>query len=203
MVRAGAPSRHPLPRSTAGFTLLETLVVMVILTLTLGLLLQLFTHVLQFKSSFLSRIETQRVQALGSQWFRQVVANVHTVPPNAEARFRGKSNQLSGSTFAGLDANAGVPTAFVLELVENDDGTDLIYREEGRLDWVIAKWPGSRTTFRFLDESGHWQDRWPPLQPIEDVQLPVAVMLAQLQNDGQSLWLTRVRSDRVYREQEQ
>lgn len=185
--------RHPSTARNRGFTLLEMLVVIVLTALIMGLLMQVFYYVLQFRETFLTRVEAHRVEVLRSQWLHQVVAHVHPVPEGADEEFRGDANGLQGSTLAPLNIDFGAPTVFSVALESAAGRNVLRYREGGAVDWILAEWPGGSSALQYLDHDGRWQSQW-PVASLGDqtAPLPAAVMLTWSNDNTQRVWVIRL-----------
>ena len=184
-------------RRHGGFTLLEMLVVIVLTALIMGLLMQVFFFVLQFRGTFLNQVENQRTALLRGSWFRQVVRHIEPVPLASNGAFRGSTDDLEGFTLSPLSTEFGLSTPFSLQIERQSDRSVLRYREAAKLDWVLAEWNQAGMTFQYLDRAGRWVSQWPVKGDDEGFALPAAIMLTASEEEAGAggLWLVRLRSD--------
>lgn len=159
-----------------GFTLLEILVVLVLISLIVGLLMQGLSHVLRLRIQFVGQAEQQQTEMLQEKWFRSLVGGIIPTQLENPDQFQGKQTTLAGFTLASLELNAGVPAPLNISLVNNGDLLELRYRTLSEEDWVLAHWRSAKAWFEYLDREGNWHKQWPPVFGVYE-QLPVAVKL--------------------------
>jgi prepilin-type N-terminal cleavage/methylation domain-containing protein len=158
--------------SSAGFTLFEVLVVIVITSLIGAVLMQGFSALLATRLSVAGAIGNLQEAVLSQNI---VVDPLRGLIPDYEDNanvFRGQPRSLSGQTLRPLLAPAGAPAAFkmTLDYDANRNLTVLIYEELGRAKAEIASWAGNTGTFRYRDLNGSWLSAWPP--PTSTSQTP-------------------------------
>jgi len=149
--------------ATAGFTLFEVIVVMVITSLMGAVLTQGFGMILAARLSVTSAIENLQEVVLSQNI---PVDPLRGVLPDFKAgpgQFRGEPRFLSGQTLRPLLSAPGAPTRFTMTLdyETSGDTTVLIYEEPGRPKVVLAKWPGNTQSFKYRDITGVWEPSWP------------------------------------------
>jgi general secretion pathway protein J len=179
-----------------GFTLMEMLVVLVLVSLISTLLIQGLSHVLNLRLRFLSQLEKQTSEALQSHWFREISTGVAPGHPNGKNVFSGNTTRFRGLTLAPLKGMRGVPTPVSLELIPKDGYILLHYKEQNDDDaWEIGRWPGDSARFSYLDTDGRLTDRWPP--PIQNAnQLPEGIFLEVHDPRGLLIWFAAIRGRR-------
>jgi prepilin-type N-terminal cleavage/methylation domain-containing protein len=163
----------------SGFTLLEMLVVLVIVSLVFSLLM----GALHQAGMLQMRLSETQDETLGPQmaedWFRRVIAGIQPDERLAPHVLKGGDKALSALTLEPIaPANAGIPTAFTLSLEEDSAGdkTLLKYTEPG-LSFVLMTLDGRDAHFVFEDETGEETDAWPP-RKTDPPQIPNLVRLA-------------------------
>ena len=164
-------------KSTKGFTLLEMMVVLVLVSLITVLLMQGFGFVVGLQD----RIRQQLVQIqdleLREQWFRIVVRSLHRGRTSDQSTFTGDPTQISGLTLQPLSSDTGLPTK-VQWILEND-GTDsvLTYIEENNEPIALMRWTTEAPEFRYMDSTGTLNETWPP--DAADSSLPFGLFQTQ------------------------
>lgn len=167
-----------------GFTLIEMLVTLAIVALVTGILAQAMSQLARIETL----LEQGQLQGLGQavrgEWVRDALVSLLPGEPGSDERFQGSSTELQGLSAEvprwptpGLatlrlrlhyDAAAG---ATALQVIGNAVGQD------NAQVTALMTWPGRTGRFRYLDESGEWQDAWPPLSLKTAPALPLAVLL--------------------------
>ncbi|WP_164084631.1 PulJ/GspJ family protein [Alteromonas flava] len=144
-----------------GFTLLEMMVVLVLVSLITVLMMQGFS----FVTGLQERIRKQLVQVqdveLREQWFRVTVRSMHRGRKSDDAQFTGDRNEFSGLTLQPLIQHLGLPTKVTWYLEPQQDKTTLFYSEVDHEPIPIMTWQNARPEFRFLDAQGELQSSWP------------------------------------------
>lgn len=181
-----------------GFTLLEALVTLVIVSLVATVLMQSLSHVLGLRERVLRNEREARIAALHERWFRDTVAAAVADLPQGEAAFRGDA---AGLRFLGTDPLAdGRASPVEWRLVRRDGDLVLEYVEQGQ-PWTVLAHGLEGANFRYLDAAGRWQARWPPgaVDPLaapptveEAGVLPRAVALAMEGATGSRYWLAAI-----------
>lgn len=163
----------------SGFTLLEMLVVLVIVSLVFSLLM----GALHQAGMLQMRLSETQDETLGPQmaedWFRRVIAGIQPDERLAPHVFRGGDRQLSALTLEAIaPANAGIPTAFTLSLEDDSaSGKTLVKYTEPGLSFVLMTLDGRDGHFVYEEDSGEESDAWPP-RKSDPPQIPSLVRLA-------------------------
>lgn len=167
----------------SGFTLLELIVVLMIVSFISVLLMQGLTYVSKVNDSFLGQGTQRQHRMLAMNWFRDAVSNL--VLPEADEqdwRFKGDERSFEGATLQAADRRYGIPARFAFRLEDNPRGTQFIYvRMAENSRWPLIQLEG-KAVFHYLDQLGQWQPKWPPSPNMVDM-LPLAVVLESPQDN--------------------
>lgn len=168
-------------RAGGGFTLMEMLVTLILVS---------FTTMLMFQMLGSYRIANQRVQsqsgqidrrALFQSWFRDSVNGLFTAK---DLQFIGTAGRFSGTTLNPLYAPEGAPTLIEWRLLHEDDGIEIAYFENGTQRWRQRLEGSDEANFVYVDVGDKLQEAWPPkLGTYKQGELPAVVMLVR---DGAS-----------------
>jgi len=183
-------------RHFKGFTLLEVLVVLVIVTMLVTFLFQTLSHVLTVRLTILRQIATFQQGAIQEFWFRYSTSGLIADYPDIENNhvFTGDKQHFSGLTTTALNSDAGVPVPFGWFLVQENQQNELRYQTQAET-WTILTWSDDSylSSFQYLDKEGHWVEQWPPKQfGITPPQLPEAIMLIAKRNQHIITWVVAV-----------
>ncbi|MFC3093082.1 prepilin-type N-terminal cleavage/methylation domain-containing protein [Alteromonas sediminis] len=191
-----------------GFTLLEMMVVLILVSLITTLMMQGFSFVMGLQE----RIRTQLVQVkdteLREQWFRLTVRALHRGRPNDNASFTGDEQSFSGLTLQPLFAQTGLPSNIEWRLEAEGGRTQLLYAEDEQPAVPIMTWMEEEPVFRYLDDKGQLSDRWPadlsdnglPFeaffnQTAPKQALPSGVVLMDASKDTPLFWYVSISSN--------
>lgn len=161
-------------RPAGGFTLMEMLVTLVLISLATMLMFQML-------GSY--RIARERAQAQSGQIDRQVLfagwfrSSVQGLFIDHGLTFEGTSDNFEGTTLNPLYAPGATPTLVRWELRDAATGPEIVYIENGQERWLqpLARTRAAR--FAFLDEEGKQHEAWPPKLGKQDALLPSVVLL--------------------------
>ena len=165
-----------------GFTLMEMLVTLVLVSLATMLMFQML-------GSY--RASRERVQAqsgsldrrmLFDGWFR---ASVHGLFIDKGLGFVGDEAHFAGVSLNPLFAPAGAPIAVEWRLGARDGQAEVAYLEEGRGRWRLSLAGAAEARFAYLDRDGGQHSTWPPKLGKQDDMLPAAVVLVRRGDSGQ------------------
>ena len=169
-------------RSTAGFTLLEMLVVMLIA----GMALLLTTQALgQYQRAHTRAIASERVgreQRSSEAWFRDSVRGLQALAPasgmeaDASPAFEGDARGFHGTTLAPVLQPQGVPTPQRWRIAARPAGTEALELEEAGSTIVLSLPAAAALRLHYVDAHGALHDRWPPALGAWP-QLPEAIVL--------------------------
>lgn len=141
-----------------GFSLLEALVTLVIITMIMAVLTQALVYVLGIHSRLLDHESRGRTALLHEQWFRESVSAALADRESGIGPFRGDGKGFSLLSAGALQSAAGARVAW--RLVESEGGRTLEYVEEGNVTAMMVE--GLEDAhFTYCDHKGRWHDRWP------------------------------------------
>ncbi|MBE9561291.1 MAG: prepilin-type N-terminal cleavage/methylation domain-containing protein [Proteobacteria bacterium] len=175
-----------------GFTLLEMLVVLVLVSFITVLLLEGFSYVLHLRSSFLTQFEDLQRGALQEYWFRSTTAAITIDYKNGDNVFKGKQLQFSGLTIAALDQSIGVPTPFTWKIEYIDGMTILRYKNSKDKTWDISRWFSKTGKFRYLAKDGKWHTSWPPKIGSNIPQIPKVIQFQGQRRNHAITWIVKL-----------
>ncbi|MDE0029704.1 MAG: prepilin-type N-terminal cleavage/methylation domain-containing protein [Deltaproteobacteria bacterium] len=166
-----------------GFTMVEMLVVLVLVSL-LGTLVIQGTGFFLGQYGAVKRIHRESsLAALRQHWFLSTVAAM--VPSRlATRRFTGDDRSFEGVTLQPLAARAGQPVRIRWSI----DSGRVLYTEGGAQPWTVQSRHDRTLGFQYAGSSGEWHERWPPPHRSGE-HIPRMVRLRSA--DGRVLWLAR------------
>lgn len=173
---------RPRPRS-GGFTLLETLVTLMVMGLAAMLMFQMLDAY---------RIAQRRVATIAGDMDRAglfeawLLETVQGLWPVADQPLRGDGQTFEGVTLNPLYGSPGAPTRFSWEIVEEPQAVFVAYSEDGEQRWRLPM-DGDGARFAYFDTSGKAHPQWPPPQGSHPL-LPAGIALIRGDED-----LSRVR----------
>ena len=192
----GKPRPNVLPRPS-GFTLLETLVALVITALASVLIVQGLAQALMLRDRVLEHTQYQREDALRRGWFGDTVSTlVADLPRIEQHRFVGTAEGFRGLTLAALQELPGLPTVVEWRLErEGDDVWHLYYRQSESAAQRSWSWRAEQAEFAYFDPTLGWHAEWPPAGSAAPA-LPAAVSLTTHWRGRPLTWVAAVRNRR-------
>jgi len=182
--------RFPAVKSRRGFTLIEMLVTMVILSMISSLLWQALQQMAGVERFLQSTGVQSQLLFVRRQWLRNLIESALPEQQNAEVQFRGDARKLRLASAENLNL-PGIGSG-VLELSLHHDSAERLNRVT--LDQVrptgfdapvggitaspttLLSWKGEPGRLSYLDSVGQWHDEW-PLSNSEVKLLPSAVRI--------------------------
>ena len=150
-----------------GFTLVEVLVTLVLLSMVAAIVFGSLEQVLNARARLRPYLDRSEETALVAGWFRQTVQALITDYDTGKNGFAASANTFSGSTASPLLGPAGTPTAFAWAL-RYDGALDLMfleYREKPHDTVEVARWSGKDAVFSYYGQDQEWRRVWPPTDP--------------------------------------
>lgn len=201
MASVGKPGRFSIfmvRPAMAGFTLLEMLVTLVIISLLMVLLMQGLLYALQLRTRTVEQQQRQRITLLQEHWFRSSSAALAPGKADQPEVFSGDRTGFKGLSLAPVLGEVGAPILIEWRLANNAEGVVLRYRQgKEQPGWPMTRWDAATEAgFRYRDDAGQWLDRWPPAGLTQSatepaaLQLPTAIELAVVEASGPRFWLS-------------
>ena len=170
-------------RAIRGFTLMEMLVTLVLIS---------FATMLMFQMLGSYRIANDRVRgqagqidrhALFQEWFRDSVHGLYAAP---KLHFVGDAARFSATTLNPLYAPEGSPTPIEWSLRAGEEGAaEIVYAENGRERWRLPLQGRGEVEFAYFDAAWRETDAWPPkLGKVNPEALPAVVGLVRCFQEG-------------------
>lgn len=177
-----------------GFTLLETLVTLTLISLISALLMGTLHHVYQLQLRLEKRDNVEERKEFGQRWFRDIVSGLQTDRTDAPNVLRGTPNRLAGLTTSPLSVNRiGMITPFVLETrLERNDNTVYLDYSSGNERFTLLTVSNGELSLEYTDINGTSHDEWPPRN--ETAQLPALVSLRITTPDAKAIWIAHPES---------
>lgn len=181
------------PRAAAaGFTVLEMMVVLIIISLALMLGFQSLEQWQRAEAS-LDRISaTTRARALSASWWMD---SVRSLTPVENQPFQGSADRLQGFSLSPVFASSGAMTPISWTIVDDPDHGKALQMEEDGTRHLLPLVDVSEARFRYLSRTGEASDRWPPggLGLQDHTSLPAFVELL-VRNEGgeEQVWMAHV-----------
>lgn len=180
-----------------GFTLLEAIVTLVIVSLIVTVLMQALGQTLGMRTRLLRHQREARVMALQEQWFRDTVGSAVADLPDALGYMQGGRGSLELVTAAPLESRGVQRIGWVLK--RTDGGQSLHYTGVGLKNIEVIAGPLRNAAFAYMDHEGRWQAEWRP-DPDSPLALPRMVRFEADTTAGSLLWLVPIVADPAPRE---
>src|SRR5689334_21133084 len=147
-----------------GFTLVEVLVTLVLLSMVAAVAFGSLRQVLEARDRLRPYLDRSHETTLVSGWFRQTVQASIADYDEGKHRFVGTASEVSGLTVSPLVGPAGTPTAFrwAMRYDSTRDLTTLDYEESPNQSLRIAAWAGHDGAFAYYAGVQKWQPAWRP-----------------------------------------
>jgi len=179
-----------------GFTLLETLVTLVVVAIITSLVAEGLFQIARIERSLQSEGAQPRLEALHTQWVVTTLKGLIVPDPTQDPAFRGTPTEISGQSTLAPVMQANGPTAFRLSL-ESTDGRSTLWLDvaahgaEPASRAPLGTWPWADVRWVYQDQRGVAHAQWPPEnppadQPVEQ-ELPSLIRLET--REGQRLLL--------------
>jgi len=158
-----------------GFTLMETLVVLVIVSLTTAALFQMLGTYRIARERVAAQAAGIDRRALVQAWFTD---SVHGLLAVDAAPLRGTAERLGATTLNPLFGTPGAPADVIWELVRDGDRWALRYTEDGQLRWSAPLETVDAPRFLYYSADGVPSAQWPPATGVQ-APLPTAIALSR------------------------
>lgn len=168
-----------------GFTLLETLVTLVVASLAMMMMFQALAGFNHARERIAALEGVRNNDAVVLDWLRdsfqgvvaiEATAGVARQPGDPSAGLRGTADGFTALTLAPLLGQVGTPVRVQWHIERSRSGNTLTYQEPGRAPLTLPLRDASELRFVYLDESGAATPEWPPKTGLQ-APLPSAIEL--------------------------
>lgn len=163
-----------------GFTLMETLVMLVLVSFAVLLMFQMLGSYRLARERVLAHAGGIDRQLLFEDWFRD---SVHGLRPDVPGGFTGSSLAFAGTTLNPMFASGGAPVAMRWRLEQDDGGWQVHYEEGGQERFALPLEDGGAPHFAYFDDAGEMHADWPPGLGLQRA-LPAGVALVRTSAEG-------------------
>lgn len=148
---------------SSGFTLVEMLVVLVIVSMTSAVIFQAFDRVYRLQSRFGVELFDAQQGAMSIDWFRQTVQGLLSDYADGANKFSGSAHEFSGLSTNPLSEEYGSTTGIKwrISFDPGTGGTQLVYADAAG-ESTIAEWQGGAARFIYVDDKLESHENWPP-----------------------------------------
>lgn len=173
----------------AGFTLMETLVMLMLVSMAATMMFQMLNSY---------RIAQQRIAAQAGNLDRAslfdawLADGIHGLMVDPLRPFKGSRLEFDGVTLNPLFGPPGAPANIHWRLHATGDGGEVSYSEAGVSRWTMDLREFDGTRFVYFDANGDQHEQWPPVKGVQDA-LPSAIALLRGSEDGERVRLAAVR----------
>lgn len=187
-------------RSARGFTIMEMLVVLTLVSLLGTLLVQGLGFFATRYDAAQRHNRTTDQSALRQHWFETTVRGI--VPVGVQARaLRGSASTFAGTSLQPLAGEAGGPALVRWTIAEG--GSAIVYQEQGMatvgtdpITWRLPLAASESATFQYADRRGGWHDAWPTAEaPNEWTPSLIRLVANPAATAPRVLWIGRVAAD--------
>lgn len=176
------------PAAIGGFTLMETLVMLMLVSMAATLMFQMLAGYQAAQRRVAGQAELLDRSALVHAWFVDTARGLH---PGPTAPLKGAPEAFSGQTLNPLLATPGAPTRFAWALEADGGETRLVYSEGGKIQWSLPLRDAEEARFAYAAPDGRMHDQWPPALGQQQA-LPAAVALMIGSGPAERVWLAAV-----------
>ncbi len=190
----------------AGFTLLETLISLAIVSMVSLALMQSTASLLHITDRAVAAGDRALDTAISRKTFQLSVAKL--IPAWTESEkdvFKGGSSLFSGVSCGAPSFDVKTPQRVIYELVNAKEGRIALEVSVGSDTWVLESFPAVEARFSYLGEDQKWYPDWPPaLAPTTSYnavkqwrkppQLPLAIRLRSV-GDESMAWVVTIGGD--------
>ena len=159
-------------RAAGGFTLLETLVTLVVVSMIVVVLMQALQQALSLRTRILRYEAHARTSALQESWFRDTVRAAIPDIPDALGAPDGTVTEFGFVTAAPLTGEGIAAVSW--SLVRVDGGFALDYASDDGTRLRILEGPLQDPAFAYMDKGGAWHDAWNRDVALPDEEVPAA-----------------------------
>jgi prepilin-type N-terminal cleavage/methylation domain-containing protein len=176
-----------------GFTLMELLVVLVLISLLMTTLMQGLSFFLKLKQRGSALVLTQQKTQMQEYWFKTLIQGLTPYQSFTEKHFEGSKTELTGQTMTTLTSAPASIGEINLKLEQTKTTVKLIYTA-GEQVWILGEWLSNKAFLSYQDQQGSQYASWPPknISDEELMQLPSLIMLHITTPRGNINWFVSI-----------
>lgn len=179
---------RPALRRSAGFTLIEVLVVMIMVALISGVLFQALERAYRLQERFRVTLFNVQQGQMVADWYRQTVQGLYPDYPDGASVFQGQEQEFTGLSTNPLSEDYGMPTPITWKLRrEAQNGTAQLVYVDNEQETPVLSWRTKEARFVYLDDEHKPHDTWPPRLGLFP-QLPAQIQI-QTSDAGERIML--------------
>lgn len=164
-------------RKVEGFTLIEVLVVLTLLSIISTTLFQGLSSTLKLRSRVYETMLRQNEELLLRSWLDSLLSTMMAVPESREQIFQGTNEKIYGVSANTISGPPGVPGEFNLHFTISGEQLSILYDDQFGSSLTLKRWEGGVGTFTYMNE-GETYPTWPPAaMGNEPNQLPQAIFI--------------------------
>ena len=167
----GLAGRVPRRAGLAGFTLMETLVMLMLVSMATTMMFQMLDSYRLAQERIAAQAGNQDRASLFESWFSDGVHGLSAVPGQP---FKGSRSQFEGVTLNPLFGSPGAPSSIQWRLSSLADGGEIEYWEDGEERWTLPLRDFDGARFVFFAQDGSQHEQWPPAKGLQE-DLPAAI----------------------------
>ncbi|HEY4559822.1 MAG TPA: prepilin-type N-terminal cleavage/methylation domain-containing protein [Lysobacter sp.] len=158
-----------------GFTLMEVLVVLVIVSLTTAALFQMLGIYRIARERVSAQVAEVDRRTLVQEWFTD---SIHGLLAIEGEPMRGRASGFSATTLNPLCGTPGAPASVQWTLESSAEGWRLRYAEDGQARWSAPVQSREAPRFLYFAADGTPSSQWPPALGVQ-TPLPASVALVR------------------------
>jgi len=193
----------------SGFSLMETLLALAIMSVASLALFQSTTTLLRLSDRTVNAALKSQDDAIIQVSFGRLIRGlVQAWPDDKNHIFTGEQRGFSGLTQTPLQTMSPGLQGFALAVESSSEETQLIYRSES-VEWVMQHFPYADARFSYLGADNIWRPQWPPeqapkvdtfgseeLMDLPSFPLAIRLTVGQGREEDQIIWIARVESQK-------
>ncbi|MEO7252002.1 MAG: hypothetical protein ABIW30_05265 [Arenimonas sp.] len=180
----------------AGFTLMETLVMLMLVSMAATMMFQMLQSYRIAQERIAAQAGNQDRSSLFDAWF---VEGVHGLLADPDKSFKGSRLEFAGRTLNPLFGPPGAPAEFSWKLHATPEGGDVSYAEDGAARWTLPLRDFDGSRFIYFAPDGSQYDQWPPAKGLNQ-DLPAAIAFIRGAGAGEKVRLAVVMGPLVPRD---
>lgn len=182
--------------ASAGFTLMETLVMLMLVSMAATMMFQMLDSYRIAQQRIAAQAGEQDRSSLFEAWLVDGVRGLRADPGHP---FAGSRLGFEGVTLNPLFGSGGAPSPVKWQLRATADGGEIAYAEAGEDRWTMPLREFEGSHFVYFDGEGGQHGQWPPAQGLQE-SLPAGIGFVRGSGSSERVRLAAVLGPRVVRD---